>query len=83
MPDDEFTRHKEALAAQRLEKPKQLVSQSFLYWSEITSQQYHFNRMNVEVAYLRTISKDDIIKFYQVGYVLLLWMKHLNLLAHN
>lgn len=66
MPEEEFTKHKEALAVQRLEKPKQLSHQSSIYWSEITSQQYHFDRANVEVAFLRTITKSDIIEFYKV-----------------
>ncbi|CAH0553954.1 unnamed protein product [Brassicogethes aeneus] len=65
MSDQEFLRHREALAAHRLEKPKQLSSQSHLFWSEITAQQYHFDRANVEVAYLRTINKEDIIAFYK------------------
>ncbi|KAK9703223.1 Insulinase (Peptidase family M16) [Popillia japonica] len=55
MPEEEFTKHKEALAVQRLEKPKQLSHQSSIYW------QYH----NVEVAFLRTITKSDIIEFYK------------------
>ncbi|XP_018580177.1 insulin-degrading enzyme [Anoplophora glabripennis] len=65
MSDEEFSRHREALAAQRLEKPKQLSTQTNRYWSEITAQQYHFDRANVEVAYLRTLSKNDIIEFYK------------------
>ncbi|KAL3284944.1 hypothetical protein HHI36_019075 [Cryptolaemus montrouzieri] len=65
MEEDEFMRHREALAAQRLEKPKQLASQTNLYWSEITAQQYHFDRTEVEVSYLRTLTKQDIIDFYR------------------
>lgn len=66
MPEEEFQKHKDALAAQRLEKPKQLSAESYMIWSEITAQQYHFDRPNVEVAYLRSITKDDILKFFQV-----------------
>lgn len=65
MSDEEFLKHKDALAAHRLEKPKQLKTQSAIYWMEITAQQYHFDRANVEVAYLKTLSKDDVIKFYE------------------
>ncbi|KAJ8935785.1 hypothetical protein NQ314_012635 [Rhamnusium bicolor] len=65
MSEEEFLRHREALAAQRLEKPKQLSTQTNRFWSEITAQQYHFDRANVEVAYLRTLSKCDIIEFYK------------------
>lgn len=67
MPDDEFLRHREALAAQKLEKPKQLTTLTHRFWSEITAQQYHFDRTNVEVAYLRTLTKTDIIDFFKVS----------------
>lgn len=66
MSDEEFSKHKEALAAQRLEKPKQLRAQTNIYWMEITAQQYHFDRANVEVAYLKTVTKKDVIRFYEV-----------------
>lgn len=67
MSDEEFQRHKDALSAQRLEKPKQLSSESYLFWSEITAQQYHFDRANVEVAYLKTVTKKDIVDFFNVN----------------
>lgn len=66
MPEEEFIRHKEALAMQKLEKPKQLSTQTNIYWLEITAQQYHFDRANVEVAFLRSLTKNDIISFYKV-----------------
>lgn len=65
MSDDEYLRHREALAVHRLEKPKQLSAQTNIYWSEIVAQQYHFDRVNVEVAYLRTVNKSDIIDFFE------------------
>ncbi|KAF7268841.1 hypothetical protein GWI33_018185 [Rhynchophorus ferrugineus] len=64
MNEKEFLRHREALACQRLEKPKQLSALSSQFWSEITSQQYHFAREESEVAYLRTLNKDDIIQLF-------------------
>nr|CAD7434187.1 unnamed protein product [Timema monikensis] len=64
MSDQEFERHKEALVAQRLEKPKKLSVLSARYWSEITSQQYHFDRAEVEVAHLRTLVRQDVLDFY-------------------
>lgn len=68
---EEFERHKGALAAQRLEKPMQLSAQTNLYWGEMTTQQYHFDRANVEVAHLRTLNKADVIQFYKVRLPLL------------
>lgn len=64
LSNTEFERHKESLAAQRLEKPKRLAALSARYWAEITTQQYNFDRANIEVAHLRTLEKHDIIEFY-------------------
>lgn len=66
MSPENFEKHKESLAAQKLEKPKQMSSQSAIYWAEITSQQYNFDRANIEVAYLKKITKDDVLNFYKV-----------------
>ncbi|XP_026471826.1 insulin-degrading enzyme-like [Ctenocephalides felis] len=62
--NEEFERHKEALAKQRLEKPKTLVGLVQVFWSEITKQQYNFNRAVVEVAHLRTITKEQLLTFF-------------------
>ncbi len=34
------------------------------YWSEITSQQYNFDRDENEVEELKKLTKDDVLKFY-------------------
>ncbi|PSN57801.1 Insulin-degrading enzyme [Blattella germanica] len=65
MSSEEFERHKEALAAQRLEKPKKLSVLSARFWSEITTQQYNFDRANIEVAHLRELQKKDILEFFK------------------
>lgn len=64
LTEEEFNNHKEALANQRLEKPKQMSAQSTKYWGEITTQQYNFDRANIEVAYMRGLTKKDIMDFY-------------------
>jgi Secreted/periplasmic Zn-dependent peptidases, insulinase-like len=66
MVPEEFEKHKEALAAQRLERPKKLSALSARFWSEITSQQYNFDRTNIEVAHLRGLQKEDILAFFRV-----------------
>jgi hypothetical protein len=66
MTPEEFERHKEALAAQRLEKPKKLSVLSARFWSEITAQQYNFDRANIEVAHLNTLQKKDVMDFFKV-----------------
>ncbi|CAH2322379.1 insulin-degrading enzyme isoform X2 [Pelobates cultripes] len=66
MSDEAFQKHIQALAIRRLDKPKKLSAECAKYWGEIISQQYNFDRDNIEVGYLKTLVKDDVIKFYKV-----------------
>ncbi|XP_073823267.1 uncharacterized protein isoform X2 [Musca autumnalis] len=61
MSDEEFERHKEALAVKKLEKSKTVFSQFIQFYSEITLAQYHFDRNETEVAILRTSCCNAII----------------------
>ncbi|KAK0161382.1 hypothetical protein PV327_009858 [Microctonus hyperodae] len=65
MSDEEFNRHKASLATIRLEKPKMMCTLSAVFWNEITNQQYNFDRANIEVAYLMTITKEQILSFFK------------------
>lgn len=65
LSQEEFLRHREALAAHRLEKPKRLGARTARYWLEINSQQYNFDRANIEVAFLKTLTSEDIIEFFK------------------
>lgn len=67
MSNEEFDRHKEALKAQKLEKPKRLSSQYSLYINEISLQQYHFDRSEKEVEILSSITKDQVLEYYKVN----------------
>lgn len=69
MTDEEFERHKEALAAQKLEKPKRLSTQFNKFLNEISLQQYHFERSEKEALILRSISKPELIAYYK-NYIL-------------
>lgn len=44
MTDEEFKTHVEALALIKLEEPKRMSKQSDIYWNEISSHQYNFDR---------------------------------------
>lgn len=70
MSTEEFERHKEALKAQKLEKPKRLSSQYSHYMNEIALQQYHFERSEKEVEILATITKDQVLEYYKVRTIL-------------
>ncbi|XP_045108140.1 insulin-degrading enzyme-like isoform X1 [Portunus trituberculatus] len=65
LPEEDFVRHREALASRRLERPKKLSHLTGNWWAEITSNQYNFDRDALEVAHLRTLTKDDVIDFYK------------------
>ena len=64
MKEEEFETNKHGLIAKRMEKPKKLSGRAGKYWSEIVSQQYNFNRDEVETDDLRNITKDNIIEFF-------------------
>jgi secreted Zn-dependent insulinase-like peptidase len=67
MTEEEFSTYKDALTVKLLEKPKGLFKQAAVYQLEIDTQDYNFNRAKIEVEALKSIQKDDIIKFYQVN----------------
>ena len=69
MTDEEFKTHVEALALTKLEEPKKMTKQCEIYWNEIISHQYHFDRENDEVEELRKLTKADLIQFFYVIYV--------------
>lgn len=69
MSEEEFNRHKEALAAQKLEKPKRLSTLFNKFLNEISLQQYHFDRAEKEVAILRNVNKTELLEYYK-SYIL-------------
>lgn len=64
MSQEEFERHKTALAVRRLEKPKQLSHRAVRYWSEIMTGECLFDRDEVEVEELARITKADVLAFF-------------------
>ncbi|CAM4727738.1 hypothetical protein PO909_019079 [Leuciscus waleckii] len=65
MGEEAFQKHIQALTIRRLDKPKKLAAECAKYWGEIISQQYNFDRDNIEVAYLKTLTKENIMQFYR------------------
>ncbi|XP_062286623.1 insulin-degrading enzyme isoform X2 [Scomber scombrus] len=65
MTDEAFQKHIQALAIRRLDKPKKLSAECAKYWGEIISQQYNFDRDNIEVSYLKTLTKENVMQFYR------------------
>ncbi|CAI9736365.1 insulin-degrading enzyme-like [Octopus vulgaris] len=64
LTEDDVSVNIQGWAGKRLEAPKELLTQNYKYWVEITSQQYNFDRDNIEVEYLKTLTKSDLINFY-------------------
>ncbi|XP_061601535.1 insulin-degrading enzyme isoform X2 [Cololabis saira] len=65
MSDEAFQKHIQALAIRRLDKPKKLSAECAKHWGEIISQQYNFDRDNIEVSHLKTLTKDNVLLFYR------------------
>ena len=66
LTDAEFNTHVEALAVRRLEKPKTIGQAASKLWNEIYVRQYNFDRDALEVAELRTLTKEDLNGFISV-----------------
>jgi insulysin len=64
MPEDDFLKHRDALAHRKLESVKTLSQQHERYWSEITRHRFLFDRQSREVAELRRVSLQDLLAFY-------------------
>ncbi|RXG67447.1 Insulin-degrading enzyme [Armadillidium vulgare] len=64
MSEEEFLKHRVALAKRRLERPKKLSHLTVQWWLEVTSNQFHFDRDHVEVDHLTSVTKEDLIEFY-------------------
>ncbi|KFM79353.1 Insulin-degrading enzyme, partial [Stegodyphus mimosarum] len=65
MNNEEFQNHIDSLSSIRLEKPKKLSIQTAKYWLEIVSRHYNFDRDNVEVACLATITKEELYAYFK------------------
>lgn len=49
MSEEAFQKHIQALAIRRLDKPKKLSAECAKHWGEIISQQYHFDRGDLQL----------------------------------
>jgi secreted Zn-dependent insulinase-like peptidase len=66
MTEEEFLHHRGALSVRKAEKPKKLIDRADLVWSEISLQQYNFEKQQNELAELETVTLEDIKKYYYV-----------------
>lgn len=67
MTEEKFESIKQALRVQKLPKSLKLADQFWQFFKEISSQQYHFNRVSSEASILRHITQDEVVDFYKVS----------------
>ncbi|XP_077297040.1 insulin-degrading enzyme-like [Arctopsyche grandis] len=65
LSDQEYDSHRNALIAEKLKRPEMMLGRSDKFWTEIESQQYHFDRENVEVKALRDVTKNQLYNVYK------------------
>jgi insulysin len=65
MPEEEFEGHKRSVVNKRLEKLKNLSSETGRYWSHIGSEYFDFLQHETDAANVRTLSKADLVAFYR------------------
>jgi hypothetical protein len=71
-----FEAAKKALRAKK-PLPSTLSEQFWKYFKEIAIQQYHFNRSNVEASILRSLTLDEVVRFFKViCFWALNWIKY-------
>ncbi|CAG8459644.1 11740_t:CDS:10 [Diversispora eburnea] len=63
MTEEDYQKEKESLIVKKLEKPKNLYKESREYWEHIKSGLYDFDRINIDVAELRKITKSEVLEF--------------------
>jgi secreted Zn-dependent insulinase-like peptidase len=68
MSDEKFENHKNAVRMKKMQKPLTLSGQFWQYHREISSQQYHFNRPQVEASMLKGIKLEDVCGFFEVNF---------------
>lgn len=64
MSDEDFEGHKRSVINKRLEKLKNLSSETGRYWSHIGSEYFDFLQHETDAANVRNISKADLVAFY-------------------
>ncbi|GAT24591.1 a-pheromone processing metallopeptidase Ste23 [Aspergillus luchuensis] len=65
MSEQEFESHKRSVINKRLEKLKNLSSETNRFWSHIGSEYFDFVQNESDAANVRSLTKADLIQFYQ------------------
>jgi insulysin len=65
MTEDEFESHKRSIINKRLEKLKNLGSETSRFWTHIGSEYFNFLQHEIDAAAVRALTKPDIVAFYR------------------
>lgn len=68
IPDEYFEAHKAVLTTHKIKEDVDLRSEVDRNWTEIITDGYQFDRRNKEMKYLSTITKQQLLDFYQANY---------------
>jgi len=63
--DKEFKENKESVITKLLEKPKNLATQTATFFKSIEAKNYDFERDKRDSEYIKKITKEEIIEFYE------------------
>ncbi|EKU21330.1 insulysin [Nannochloropsis gaditana CCMP526] len=64
LSDEDFESHLLAVESMKLEKDKRLSEEAYRHWAQIVERRYDFYREKREVAVLRTLTKEDLLSFW-------------------
>ncbi|KAL4904401.1 hypothetical protein BDW74DRAFT_178981 [Aspergillus multicolor] len=65
MSEDDFEGHKRSVINKRLEKLKNLSSETSRFWTHISSEEYDFLQHETDAARVRALTKADVLGFYK------------------
>lgn len=64
MSQEDFDKHKQSVIARKLEKMKNLTSETTRLWNYVMGEAYNFFQIDVDVEHLRKLTKKDMQDFY-------------------
>lgn len=64
MSSEDFEKHKKSLIARKLEKMKNLTSETNRLWNHVMTETYNFFQFDIDVEHIRRVTKEDIVEFF-------------------
>lgn len=64
MSQEDFDKHKKSLIARKLEKVKNLTSETNRLWGYVISETYNFFQIETDVEHIRKVTKQDVQEFF-------------------